>query len=147
MYSEIGLGIECYVHETGVGTVYKDYRRLEHISYGERVRYTRICFELQSIAAEQGLAPKVYYLADTGYYCEKVALYEELTKRNTYQEERVALCKDIDELFGGHWFDNHPANFGILVDGRLCVIDFGLCGFVQTDTGKRLKEKHGITRY
>jgi len=145
---KIGEGCECAVYDVGDGTVFKNYAQLP-LSYDEKVRYVCVCFELQTIAAEQGLAPKVFERRDMGYYSEKVTTYDELNfeEWQEYYDERDELNDKIARLFGHGWFDNHNGNFGILDDGSLCVIDFGLLGFIHTETGSRLREKYGIEEY
>lgn len=137
---EIGRGTECVVYAVDNRTVYKEYHS---------IHYAQAVFELQSIAAEQGLAPKAIRHEGIGYYSEMVITLENLEceeRRKFYSGTpiRKALDAAIDKLFGGHWFDGHILNYGILSDGSLCVIDFGLVGFTYTDTGSKIIKKYEI---
>lgn len=144
---KIGEGVECVVYDVGDGTVFKSYTRL-HLSYDDKVKYTCVCFELQSIAAEQGLAPKAIRISGTGYYSEKVTPYSHSDGDEWFSDPIAQdLRNAIDQLFGFGWFECRDDNLGILSNGNLCVIDFGLLGFYNTQIGSDLVAKHGVEKY
>ena len=149
----IGQGIECYVYDMGDGRVYKDFDRLEFLEHHEKIKYAAVSHELQTIAAEYGLAPAVYELDGIGYYCEKVVCLGDLigTKDHAQyyalRQQMPALLKKLSEVFDGRMFDNHNGNFGVLSNGRLCLIDFGVIGFSKTKVCRTLREKYEMVRY
>ena len=148
---ELGYGIECKVYEVNSDIVCKDFRRRypEPTPQPERAKFA---YRMQRIAYRYGLAPRPLAIEYNQYYSERAESFDLLNDCSYWgswydfkaTREFREFMKRINYVFGGTFRDTHQGNIARLPNGKLCCIDFGVCGFRHSKIGELLAKKLGI---
>lgn len=140
----IGQGIECQVYEVNTQIVCKNFAKRYSDNAPEPKR-AQFAYRMQRIAYRYGLAPRPLAIEDNQYYSERAESFDD-SKASWLNKDTREFEEFMERMFKvlGDFRDNHSGNIARLSDGRLCCIDFGVCGFQYSRIGMLLMDKIGI---
>ena len=143
----IGYGVECQVYEINSKIVCKVFKQ-RHKGQNPQPKQAEFAYRMQRIAYRYGLAPRPLALEDNQYYSERAESFDIIGYSGSWYKfkDTQEFQEFIDQVFEvlGDYRDSHSGNIARLLNGKLCCIDFGVCGFKHSKIGKLLTEKIGI---
>ena len=143
----IGYGVECQVYEVNSKIVCKVFKQ-RYKGQNPQPKRAEFAYRMQRIAYRYSLAPRPLAIEYNQYYSERVESFDILRYNGSWYAFKGTqeFQEFIDQMFEilGDYRDSHSGNIARLPNGKLCCIDFGVCGFKHSKIGKLLAEKIGI---
>lgn len=144
----LGQGVECQVYEVNSKIVCKVFVE----RFGEKrpqPKQAAFAYRMQKIAYRAKLAPRPLALENNQYYSERAESFDSIGYNGNWYNvkdtrEFQEFIKQLENIFGGSFSDSHSGNIARLPDGRMCLIDFGICGFTYSKIGELLAGRLAI---
>jgi hypothetical protein len=140
---ELGHGIECQVYKVNVKIVCKSF--VTRLTNEPRPKRAEFAYRMQKVAYRYNLAPRPLALEDNQVYSEYAESFESMRYSGTWYDfqqtqEFKEFIKRLENILG-RFVDSHSGNIARLSNGKLCCIDFGICGFTLSRIGNMLAKK------
>lgn len=144
----LGFGVECEVFEVNSQIVCKSFAYCRDRDRPEPKR-AQFAYRMQRIAHRYGLAPRPLAIEGNQYYSERAESFTNTGYEGNWcdfkeSEEFQEFVKQLKNAFRGWYSDDHSGNIARLPNGKLCCIDFGVCGMKSSKLGQLLADKLGI---